>query len=121
MSIAEVSELPVLQPQTPPGRTLAPATRKVAEGAANASRVFTGDDMNLHILSLARIICHADNPVAELSELIWPADAGLGSQPARRTYQGDGDGDGGAQLPRGVGAYVGESPRHQELGLLVKC
>jgi hypothetical protein len=49
--------------------TLAPATRTVAEGASNATHVFTGDDMNLHILSLARIICHAE-PAPELSELI---------------------------------------------------
>ena len=49
--------------------TLAPATRKVAEGASNATRAFTGDDMNLHILSLARIICHADQ-APELSPLL---------------------------------------------------
>ena len=49
--------------------TLAPGTRTVGEGAAKAARVFSGDDTNMHILSLARTICHAEAaPV--LSELI---------------------------------------------------
>jgi hypothetical protein len=49
--------------------TLAPATRKVAEGASNATRIFAGDDTNMHILALASTICHGD-PEPVLAELI---------------------------------------------------
>jgi hypothetical protein len=49
--------------------TLAPATRRVAEGASNAARIFAGDDTNMHILALASTICHAE-PVPVLAELI---------------------------------------------------
>jgi hypothetical protein len=90
--------------------TLAPATRKVAEGASNAARVFTGDDMNLHILSLARIICHADNPESELSHLIClrMPDGAIslleGHTRATAIVME------GHKLPRGVGAFIGESP-----------
>ena len=96
----------VLQPQ----RALAPATRKVAEGASNAARVFTGDDMNLHILSLARIICHAGDPATELSELIclrMPDGAvSLLEGHTRATAMVME----AHKLPRGVGAFIGESP-----------
>lgn len=49
--------------------TLAPRTRTVAEGASNVGTLSTGDDTNLHILSLARVICHSDAPIP-FSEII---------------------------------------------------
>lgn len=89
--------------------TLAPATRTVAEGAANAARVFSGDDTNMHILSLARTICHAD-PAPVLSELICLRlpDGGISvlEGHARATAMVME----GHRLPDGVEAYVGDSP-----------
>ena len=88
---------------------LAPATRSVAEGAANAARVFVGDDTNMHILSLARTICHSEAaPI--LSELIClrlPNGAiSLMEGHTRATavvLEGH-------RLRDGVEAYVGSSP-----------
>jgi hypothetical protein len=89
--------------------TLAPATRTVAEGAANAARVFSGDDTNMHILALARTICHAE-PAPVLSELICLRlpDGGISviEGHARATaivLEGH-------RLTDGVEAYVGDSP-----------
>jgi hypothetical protein len=88
--------------------TLAPATRKVAEGASNASRVFSGDDTNMHILSLARIICHTE-PTPEVSELIClrlpDGSISLLEGHTRATaivMEGH-------KLPRGVEAFIGDS------------
>jgi hypothetical protein len=89
--------------------TLAPATRTVAEGADNAARVFTGDDTNMHILSLARTICHAE-PAPILSELICLRllDGGISVMEghARATAMVME----GHRLPDGVEAFVGDSP-----------
>ena len=89
--------------------TLAPATRTVAEGAANAAVVFSGDYTNMHILSLARTICHAD-PAPALSELICLRlpDGGISlvEGHARATaivLEGH-------KLPHGVEAFIGDSP-----------
>ena len=89
--------------------TLAPATRTVAEGASNAAKLFTGDDMNLHILSLARIICHAD-PAPELSPLLClrMPDGGISlleghTRATAIVLEGH-------KLPQGVEAFIGESP-----------
>jgi len=89
--------------------TLAPATRRVAEGASNAAKLFTGDDMNLHILSLARIICHAD-PAPELSPLLClrMPDGGISlleghTRATAIVLEGH-------KLPQGVEAFIGESP-----------
>jgi hypothetical protein len=89
--------------------TLAPATRTVAEGAANAAVVFSGDYTNMHILSLARTICHAD-PAPSLSELICLRlpDGGISlvEGHARATaivLEGH-------KLPDGVEAFIGDSP-----------
>ena len=89
--------------------TLAPATRTVAEDASNAARLFTGDDMNLHILSLARIICHAE-PAPELSPLLClrMPDGGISlleghTRATAIVLEGH-------MLPQGVDAFVGESP-----------
>src|SRR5947207_4493328 len=38
---------------------LAPANRKVAEGATNVGHVFTGDNTNMVVLSLASGLCHS--------------------------------------------------------------
>ena len=88
---------------------MAPATRTVAEGASNAVRVYSGDDMNLHILSLARIICHAD-PAPELSPLIClrlpDGTISLLEGHTRATaivLEGH-------RLPQGVDAFIGDSP-----------
>ena len=48
---------------------LAPATRKVAEGASNVGHVFTGDETNMLVLALALRICDS-NPVPQLPEII---------------------------------------------------
>ena len=89
--------------------TLAPATRTVAEGASNAARVYSGDETNMHILSLARIICHAE-PAPDLSALIClrlPDGAiSLVEGHARATaivLEGH-------KLPQGVDAFIGDSP-----------
>jgi hypothetical protein len=89
--------------------TLAPATRKVAEGASNAPRVFSGDDTNMHILSLARIICHAD-PEPTLSELIClrlpGGEISLLEGHTRATAMVME----GHRLQNGVDAYIGDTP-----------
>src|SRR2546423_374508 len=51
---------------------LAPATRKVAEGATNVGHVFTGDSTNMVVLSLASGICHSDKKVPEIIVLRRP-------------------------------------------------
>ncbi len=109
ISISEVSEM-LYSNRNATWTTLAPATRKVAEGASNAARVFTGDDMNLHILSLARIICHADHPETQLSDLSLPAYAGWECRLLEGHTRATAMVMEGHKLPRGVGAFVGESP-----------
>ncbi len=88
---------------------LAPATRSVSEGAANAARVFSGDDTNMHILALARTICHA-NPAPALSKLICLRlpDGGIAvleghTRATAIVLEGH-------KLPHGVEVYVGDSP-----------
>ncbi len=51
---------------------LAPATRKVAEGATNVGHLFTGDATNLYVLSLASVICHSAKQVPEIITLVRP-------------------------------------------------
>ena len=53
----------------PTWRTLAPNTLQVSEGAQNVGHVPTNENANMHILSLARTICHTD-PVPQYPELI---------------------------------------------------
>jgi hypothetical protein len=89
--------------------TLAPATRTVGEGAANAARVYSGDDTNMHILSLARTICHAEaTPV--LSELICLRLPGGGIAVMEGHTRATAIVMEGHRLPDGVEAYVGDSP-----------
>jgi len=89
--------------------TLAPATRKVAEGAANAARVFSGDDTNMHILSLASTICHAE-PAPFLSELICLRLPGGGVSLLEGHTRATAIVLEGHRLPNGVEAYIGDSP-----------
>jgi hypothetical protein len=49
--------------------TLAPNTLQVSEGAQNVGHVPTAENANMHILSLARTICHT-NPVPRYPEII---------------------------------------------------
>lgn len=89
--------------------TLAPATRTVAEGAANAPRVFSGDDTNMHILSLARTICHAD-PAPAVSELICLRLPGGEISVVEGHTRATAIVLEGHRLPDGVDAFIGDSP-----------
>jgi hypothetical protein len=53
----------------PAWAALAPATRKVAEGAANVGHVFTGDQTSMLVLALAVRICDS-HPMPVLPEII---------------------------------------------------
>jgi len=107
-SIAEVAEM-LYSNRNATWTTLAPATRTVAEGASNAARVFTGDDMNLHILSLARIICHAD-PAPELSPLLCLRMPAGGISLLEGHTRATAIVLEAHKLPEGVEAFIGESP-----------
>jgi hypothetical protein len=89
--------------------TLAPATRTVAEGAANAALVFSGDDTNMHILSLARSICHTE-PTSFLSELICLRLPGGRISLLEGHTRATAMVLEGHKLPDGVDAYIGDSP-----------
>ena len=108
VSVSEVGDM-LYSNRSAAWMTLAPATRKVAEGAANSARVFAGDDTNMHILALASTICHAD-PAPVLAELICLRlpDGGISvvEGHARATaivLEAH-------RLADGVEAYIGESP-----------
>jgi hypothetical protein len=88
--------------------TLAPATRTVAEGASNASLVFAGDDTNMHILSLARTICHSE-PAVFLSELICLRLPGGGISLLEGHTRATAMVLEGHRLREGVEAYIGDS------------
>ncbi|MDQ6876579.1 MAG: hypothetical protein M3082_02560 [Candidatus Dormibacteraeota bacterium] len=108
VSIAEVAAM-LYSNRNATWTTLAPATRTVAEGAANVPRVFAGDETNMHILSLAWTICHA-NPAPALSELIClrlpdGAIAVLEGHTRATAIVMEGH-----KLPHGAQAYVGDSP-----------
>jgi hypothetical protein len=86
---------------------LAPVTRKVAEGAANVGHVFTGDQTNMVVLSLASGICHSDKKVPEIIALRRP-DGRLvilegHARATAITLEAH-------RFPHGVEAYVGDSP-----------
>lgn len=55
-------------------KVLAPVTRKVAEGATNVGHVFTGDQTNMVVLSLASGLCHSDRKLPEIIALRRPDD-----------------------------------------------
>jgi hypothetical protein len=89
--------------------TLAPATRKVAEGASNAAKTFAGDDTNMHILALASTICHA-GPAPELSELICLRLPDGGISVVEGHARATAIVIEAHRLGDGVGAYIGDSP-----------
>ena len=86
---------------------LAPVTRKVTEGATNVGHVFTGDQTNMVVLSLAAGICHSEKKVPEIIALRRP-DGGLvilegharATAIALEAHR----------FPHGVEVYVGDSP-----------
>ena len=86
---------------------LAPATRKVAEGATNVGHVFTGDQTNMVVLSLASGLCHSDKKVPEIIALRRPdGQLVILEGHARATaivLEAH-------RFPKGVDAYVGDGP-----------
>ncbi len=88
-------------------RLLSPVTRKVAEGATNVGHVFTGDQTNMVVLSLASGLCHSEKRVPEIIALRRP-NGGLvileGHARATAIVLE------AHRFPHGVQAYVGEGP-----------
>ena len=74
LSVDEVAEMFYAR-RSGAWQLLAPATRKVAEGATNVGHVFTGDNTNMVVLSLASGICHSDKKVPEIVALKRPDGA----------------------------------------------
>ncbi len=89
--------------------TLAPNTLQVSEGAENVGHVPTDGDANMHILSLARTICHTE-PVPQYPEIICL------NRPDGRISVMEGHTRSTAyvieahRLPDGVDIYLGDSP-----------
>lgn len=86
---------------------LAPVTRKVTEGATNVGHVFTGDQTNMVVLSLASGICHSEKKVPEIIALRRP-DGRLvilegHARATAITLEAH-------RFPHGVEAYAGDSP-----------
>ncbi|HET7421027.1 MAG TPA: hypothetical protein VFL27_11670 [Candidatus Dormibacteraeota bacterium] len=88
-------------------RLLSPATRKVAEGATNVGHVFTGDNTNMVVLSLASGICHSDKKVPEIIALKGPDGALVILEGHARATAIVLEAH---RFPNGVHAYVGEGP-----------
>ena len=88
-------------------RLLSPATRKVAEGATNVGHVFTGDNTNMVVLSLASGICHSDKKVPEIIALRRPDGALVILEGHARATAIALEAH---RFPNGVHAYVGEGP-----------
>jgi hypothetical protein len=88
-------------------RLLSPATRKVAEGATNVGHVFTGDNTNMVVLSLAAGICHSDRKVPEIIALKRPDGALVILEGHARATAIALEAH---RFPQGVHAYVGEGP-----------
>jgi hypothetical protein len=106
LTVAEVAELYYAN-RGGAWALLAPATRKVAEGATNVGHVFTGDATNLFVLSLASVICHSAKQVPEIITLTRP-DGRLvileGHIRATAILLEE------HRFPNGVEVYTGESP-----------
>ena len=88
-------------------RLLSPATRKVAEGATNVGHVFTGDNTNMVVLSLASGICHSDKKVPEIIALKRPDGSLVILEGHARATAIALEAH---RFPNGVTAYVGEGP-----------
>jgi len=50
-------------------------TRKVVEGATNVGHIYSGDQTNMVVLSLASGLCHSDKKVPEIIALRRPDGA----------------------------------------------
>ena len=114
LTTAEVAEM-LYASGHPAWAMLAPVTRKVAEGAANVGHVFTGDQTNMVVLSLAEGICHADKKVPEVI-CLRRADGRLvileGHARATAIVLE------AHKFQRGVDVYVGDSPSVANWGFL---
>ena len=116
VSIAEVGDMLYANNVTT-WTTLAPNTLQVSEGADNVGHVPTDGDANMHILSLARTICHTD-PVPQYPELICL------KRPDERISVMEGHTRSTAyvieahRLPDGVDIYLGSSPSVATLAYL---
>ena len=86
---------------------LAPATRKVAEGATNVGHVFTGDQTNMVVLSLASGLCHSDKKVPEIIALRRPDGALVILEGHARSTAIVLEAH---RFPKGVDAFVGDGP-----------
>jgi hypothetical protein len=71
LSTAEVGDM-LYARQDGAWRLLSPVTRKVTEGATNVGHVFTGDQTNMVVLSLASGLCHSEKKVPEVIALRRP-------------------------------------------------
>ena len=89
--------------------TLAPVTRKVAEGASNVGHVFTGDMTNMLVLSLALRICEA-NPTPKLPEIICLARSDGHLVLMEGHTRATAIALEGHHFPRGVNVFIGRSP-----------
>jgi hypothetical protein len=88
-------------------QVLSPATRKVAEGATNVGHVFTGDETNMVVLSLAAGLCHSDKKVPEVIALQRPDGALVILEGHARATAIVLEAH---RFPQGVQAYVGVGP-----------
>jgi len=106
LTIAEVGEM-LYASHSGAWVILAPVTRKVTEGATNVGHVFTGDQTNMVVLSLASGICHSEKKLPEIIAL---------RAPDGRLVILEGHARATAivleahRFPRGVQVYAGESP-----------
>jgi hypothetical protein len=108
VSITEVGEM-LYSSRSMSWTTLGPATRTVNEGAVNAERIYSGDETNMHILALARSICHAD-PTPELPALICLRRPERGISLLEGHTRATAYVMEAHKLTRGVLAFIGESP-----------
>jgi hypothetical protein len=106
LTVDEVSEM-LYASRSGAWTILAPATRKVAEGAVNVGHVFTGDQTNMVVLSLASGICHADKKIPEVIALRRPDERLVILEGHARATAIVLEGH---RFPHGVQAYVGDSP-----------
>lgn len=106
LTAAEVGEM-LYARQDGAWRLLSPVTRKVTEGATNVGHVFTGDQTNMVVLSLASGLCHSEKKVPEIIALRGPdGQLVILEGHARATaivLEAH-------RFPDGVQAYVGEGP-----------
>ena len=86
---------------------MSPATRKVAEGGTNVGHIFTGDQTNMVVLSLASGLCHSDKKVPEIIALRRPDGASVILEGHARATAIVLEAH---RFPNGVHAYIGDGP-----------